>query len=105
MSLTDEQIVDIAKRIGASSVRKLKGGSFSKLHIAVRAHNQFGMPRQGGRSTDPTWTVKRLVSMTGATGARLRHIAKAINATAGLRLSYMQVAALLLEMALEEAEK
>lgn len=53
----------------------------------------------GGRSTDPTWTERRLVPLASRTLERLEQIAKTIRDQGGPAVAPLQVAALLLERA------
>jgi hypothetical protein len=65
---------------------------------------RFRVPARGGRHTDPAWTEKRLISLTTQTLRRLEQVAQAMSAE-GVKVGPLQVAALLLERAVAEAEE
>ena len=75
------------------------GGYFGATLIVAEIQARFRTPAGGGRSTDPSWTERRLVPFTQATLARLEEIAEAVHERGGPLIAPLQVAALLLERA------
>lgn len=74
-----------------------KGGYFGALQLAADLKARFRVPDGGGRATDPSWSEQRLVRLSPKTLERLEMLAKPAQA------SPMQVAALLLEQAVQTA--
>jgi hypothetical protein len=88
----------IAKELGAERRGKVlaRGGYFGALQLAAEVASRFRVPDGGGRPTDPSWSEQRLVRLSPQTLERLEKLAKQVQA------SPMQVAALLLERAVQE---
>ena len=89
----------IAKTLGAQRRGKVvaKGGYPGALQLAAEVRNRFRIPPGGGRATDPSWTEQRLVRLSPQTFQHLEKLAKQTN------VSPMQVAAVLLEQAVDNA--
>src|SRR5215470_6241023 len=89
----------IAKGLGAERRGKVvsRGGYFGAVQLAAEVAARFRVPEGGGRPTDPSWNEQRLVRLSTATLERLEQLAEKANA------SPMQVAALLLEQAVQSA--
>jgi hypothetical protein len=87
----------IAKALGAERRGKVaaRGGYFGALQPAAEVASRFRVPDGGGRATDPSWTEQRLVRLSPKTLEKLERLAEQAQA------SPMQVAALLLEKAVE----
>ena len=85
----------IAKDLGAERHGKVvsQGGYFGALQLAAEVAARFRVPEGGGRPTDPAWNEQRLVRLSTTT---LEQPEKA-------HASPMQVAALLLEQAVQGA--
>jgi hypothetical protein len=79
------------------------GGHFGARQLVAEVQSRFRAPAGGGRSTDPSWTEKRLLSLAPETLARLERLAKAVS-DKGLSVGPLQVAALLLERATADAD-
>ncbi|HEV3383785.1 MAG TPA: hypothetical protein VG097_03165 [Gemmata sp.] len=91
----------IAKTLGAERRGKVSagGGYFGALQLAAEIAARFRVPEGGGRSTDPSWSEQRLVRLSPQTLERLEKLAEQTQA------SPMQVAALLLEKAVQAARQ
>src|SRR6476661_5575860 len=89
----------IAKDLGAERRGKVVsgGGYFGALQLAAEVAARFRVPEGGGRPTDPSWNEQRLVRLSTTTLEQLERLAEKANA------SPMQVAALLLEQAVQSA--
>jgi hypothetical protein len=89
----------IAKELGAERRGKVfpRGGYFGALQLAAEVTARFRVPEGGGRATDPTWSEQRLVRLSPKTLEQLEQLAEQAHA------SPMQVAALLLEQAVQTA--
>src|SRR6185436_10945485 len=87
-----------AERRGAV---RASSGHFGARQLVADVQARFRAPAGGGRSTDPAWTERRLVPLSPATLERLEHIAGVIHARSGQAVAPLQVAALLLEHAVE----
>jgi hypothetical protein len=89
----------IAKELGAERRGKISphGGYFGALQLAAEVASRFRVPEGGGRSTDPSWSEQRLVRLSPKTLKRLENLAEQAHA------SPMQIAALLLERAVQTA--
>ncbi|MCI0378459.1 MAG: hypothetical protein L0215_12690 [Gemmataceae bacterium] len=87
----------IAKELGAERRGKVsaRAGYFGALQLAAEVASRFRVPEGGGRPTDPSWSEQRLIRLSPQTLERLEQLAVQAQA------SPMQVAALLLEQALE----
>jgi hypothetical protein len=89
----------IARELGAERQGKVtaRGGYFGALQLAAEVASRFRVPQGGGRSTDPSWSEQRLVRLSPNTLKRLEKLAEQAHA------SPMQIAALLLESAVQTA--
>jgi hypothetical protein len=89
----------IAKELGAERRGKVspRGGYFGALQLAAEVSARFRVPEGGGRATDPSWSEQRLVRLSPKTLEQLEQLAEQAQA------SPMQVAALLLERAVQTA--
>lgn len=96
----------IAKGLGAKRKGEVKagGGYFGAMQLAADVHARFQAPVGGGRGTDPDWTERRLLPLAPSTLSRLEHLAKILNEQEGVSVGALQVAALLLEKAIEKAD-
>lgn len=101
-----EDKAKIAEALGASRVvdvrQKTIGGPLDLL--ALREEFEQRLQSTGGRPTDPDWTVSRQVPFKAESWSRLQHIAKEVGES-GRRVGPAQVAALLVENSLEEADE
>ncbi len=95
----------IANALGAQRRGKVKatGGYFGAIQLAAEVAERFKAPKHGGRSTDPSWDARRLLPLSEETLQQLAHLAQQIEEQTQTRISPMQVAALLLERALTQA--
>src|SRR5437763_15648409 len=86
-----------AKELGAERRGKVSphGGYFGALQLAAEVSARFRVPEGGGRATDPSWSEQRLVRLSPQTLEQLEQLAEQSHA------SPMQVAALLLEQAIQ----
>jgi|SRR6516165_7778965 hypothetical protein len=91
----------IAKELGAERRGKVsaRGGYFGALQLAAEVRARFRVPEGGGRPTDPSWSEQRLVRLSPKTLERLEELAEKAHA------SPMQVAALLLERAVQTLDR
>ncbi len=89
----------ISKELGAERRGKVvsRGGYFGAVQLAAEVAARFRTPEGGGRPTDPTWDEQRLVRLSAKTLEQLEKLAEQAHA------SPMQVAALLLEQAVQMA--
>src|SRR5579864_7388085 len=89
----------IAKALGAERRGRVgaKGGYFGAVQLAAEVQARFRVPEGGGRATDPSWSEQRLVRLSPNTLKQLEKLAQQAHA------SPMQVAAILLEKAVEIA--
>jgi hypothetical protein len=96
----------IAKGLGARKGGKVysTGGYPGAAQLAAEVRERFRVPEGGGRSTDPTWSDKRLVPVAPQTLERLQRIAKRLKEEAGVRVEPMQLAAILLETTADQIE-
>jgi hypothetical protein len=96
----------IAKALGAERRGHVRAasGHFGAMQVVAEIQARFQVPAGGGRSTDPTWTDRRLVPLAPETLVRLERLAKTVSQEGGLTVSPLQVAALLLEHATEQAD-
>ena len=96
----------IAKALGAERRGEVRAGSghFGAMQLVAEIQARFQVPAAGGRSTDRTWTDRRLVPLAPKTLVRLERLAKTVSEQGGIAVSPLQVAALLLEHATEEAD-
>ncbi len=89
----------IAKNLGAERRGKVvsRGGYFGAVQLAAEVGARFRVPDGGGRPTDPSWDDQRLIRLSSTTLEQLAQLAERAHA------SPMQVAALLLERAVQSA--
>jgi len=96
----------IAAALGASRVvevdREKIGGPLDLL--ALREELKQRLRSSGGRPTDPAWTVSRQVPFKEDSWTRLQELASEVG-VAGRRVGPAQVAALLIESGLDEADQ
>jgi hypothetical protein len=95
----------IAKALGAERRGSVRagGGHFGAMQLVAEVQARFKTPVGGGRGTDPSWTEKRLLPLAPETLHRLEHLAEEITKK-GTTISPLQVAALLLEHAIDEVD-
>lgn len=89
----------IAKDLGAERRGKVasRGGYFGAVQLAAEVAARFRVPEGGGRPTEPSWNEQRLVRLSTTTLEQLERLAAKAHANP------MQVAALLLEQAVQTA--
>ncbi|HEV3144432.1 MAG TPA: hypothetical protein VGZ47_11145 [Gemmataceae bacterium] len=98
----------LAKLLGAEFVAEVPdvgGGALGMARLARILHQRL-TPSHGerpGRPTNPAWAVRPKVPMSRATARKLKQIADSLS-TSGRSVSAMQVAAQLLEEALERLQ-
>jgi hypothetical protein len=94
----------IARGLGAERRGKAaaSGGYFGALQLLAEIEARFRVPSGGGRSTDTSWTERRLVPLAPRTLKRLEEIAAKMRTQGGVSVEPMQLAALLLEKKTEE---
>jgi len=99
-------IKNIAERLGGEVRGEVRatGGYLGALALIAEIERRFRSPEGGGRATDPEWTEQRLVRLKAKTLKRLERLAQHLSAR-GQRLAPMQLAALMLERASEDAEQ
>jgi hypothetical protein len=96
-------------RIGRSLRAERRGqvparsGYFGALQLVAEVQARFQTPEGGGRATDPRWTARRLVPFTPSTLDRLEKLAAPVRERSGTAIHPLQLAALLLEHAVEDA--
>jgi hypothetical protein len=96
----------VARKLGARVVSKVPeagGGAFGAARLAAALKSRL-VPSVGdrpGRPSDPSWVNRPKVPMSDATLARLEALGKRLS-TPDRKLSPMQVAAQLLESAVEQ---
>ncbi len=98
-------IEKLAKKMGAEIVGKVPdvgGGAFgaARLREIMRQRLEPSAGRRFGRPTDPSWDRRPKVPMSSETETRLAELAKFASGP-GRKVSPMQVAAQLLEEAVE----
>lgn len=91
----------IAKALGGErrGLVTAKGGQFGALNLAADIAERFKAPQTGGRPTDPRWTERRQLPLLPETLELLEKLAVTIRERGGGEVHPMQLAALLLEMA------
>lgn len=99
----------IARGLGARRGGKVdaSGGYFGAKQLLADIEARFRVPSGGGRSTEPSWTERRLVPLAPRTLQRLEELAAKVRGHGGVSVEPMQLAALLLERTaaeLSEAE-
>ena len=94
----------IAKGLGAQRRGKVvaKSGYFGSLQLLADIKERFRVPAGGGRSTDHTWTERRLIPLAPRTLQRLEKLAAKIRQHGKVSLEPMQLAGLLLEKSAEK---
>lgn len=94
----------IARALGAERRGEVAStaGHFGALQLLAEVQARFRIPDGGGRSTDPSWTERRLVPLAPRTLKRLEKLAARVRKRAGVSLQPMQLAALLLERSAEQ---
>jgi len=104
--MKDEDKTRIAAALGAARVvevdRRRIGGPLDLL--ALREELNRRLRSSGGRPTDPAWTVSRQVPFKEDSWTRLQDLASEVGAS-GRRVGPAQVAALLIESSLDEADE
>jgi hypothetical protein len=97
----------IAKGLGAERKGKVTagGGFFGAVQLAADVQARFRVPEGGGRATDPSWTERRQVALTQGTLQRLEALTRSIRELAHLSIEPLQLAALLLERAAQQASE
>ncbi|MFO0605203.1 MAG: hypothetical protein U0324_18635 [Polyangiales bacterium] len=95
----------VARGLGAERRGAVKagGGYFGAAQLAAEVEARFRAPPGGGRATDPAWTERRLVPMDAATLAKLEALAGEV-AKRGVTVGPLQVAALLLQQAVNQVD-
>jgi len=98
-------IAKIAKGMGGvvRGTVSSSGGYFGALNLAAEVATRFKTPPNGGRSTDPLWTERRPLPLRRETLATLEKISQAVRESEGMEIHPMQVAALIVEKAMENA--
>ncbi len=94
----------IARGLGARRKGKVysTGGYPGAAQLAAEVQARFRVPPGGGRPTDPGWSDKRLVPIAPRTLKRLERLAKRLYEATGIRVEPMQLAAILVETAVED---
>ena len=98
----------IAKKLGAKVVERLPdvgGGALGAMRMAklLQERLQPGQGKRPGRPGVPNWTRRPKVPMSEATEQRLAKLAEVFSRQQKHRVTPMQVAAQLLEAAVESA--
>ena len=95
----------IARGLGAERRGAVKagGGYFGAVQLGAEVEARFRVPPGGGRATDPAWTERRLVPMDAATLEKLEALAGEV-ARRGVAVGPLQVAALLLQQAVNQVD-
>ena len=95
---------EIARALGAEHRGKVCAGSgyFGAMQLVADIQSHFVVPEGGGRATDPRWTERRLVPLSPATLRRLTRLAGRLRKEQGIVIALLQLAALLLERAVDE---
>lgn len=78
------------------------GGYFGAMQLLADIEARFRVPRLGGRSTDPSWTERRLLPLAPRTLKRLEEIATKVREHGRANIQPMQLAALLIERTTEQ---
>ena len=98
----------IARGLGATRKGKVTsagGGYFGAMQLVADVEARLRVPQRGGRATDPQWTERRLVPLTPRTLKRLDELTAKVKEQSGVHVEPMQIAALLLEKAAEQASE
>lgn len=95
----------IARGLRAERIGEVRagGGHFGAMQLVAEVQARFRSPEGGGRGTDPAWTERRLLPLAPETLRRLEHLSKALRGQ-GVAVTPLQVAGLLLEGALGDAD-
>ncbi len=106
--MTDKPTLDmnkIAGALGAERRGSVRAGSgpFGAAQLVAEVQARFRTPPRGGRGTDPEWTERRLLPLAPGTLDRLQGLAEALREH-GVAVTPLQVAALLLEKAVDDAD-
>jgi hypothetical protein len=98
------QLYEPARGLGAERRGKVaaSGGYFGAIQLLADIEARFRVPSGGGRSTDASWTERRLVPLAPRTLKRLEDIAAKLRTRGRVSVEPMQLAALLLEKKTEE---
>lgn len=98
---------NIARTLGAERRGTVAAGAgyFGAMQLVAEIQARFRAPAGGGRSTDPKWTQRRLVPLAPKTLDRLEHLAKVLNEKGNVAVAPLQIAALLLERATDQADE
>jgi hypothetical protein len=98
------QLYERARGLGAERRGKVaaSGGYFGAIQLLADIEARFRVPSGGGRSTDASWTERRLVPLAPRTLKRLEDIAAKLRTRGRVSVEPMQLAALLLEKKTEE---
>ncbi|MBI2264675.1 MAG: hypothetical protein HYU64_05830 [Armatimonadetes bacterium] len=97
-------MVKIAKILGAERQGKISAtsGYFGAIQLISEVERRFRIPKGGGRATNPGWTERRLINLSRSTLDRVREFAGKISAMKQVHIEPMQVAALILERAIQQ---
>jgi hypothetical protein len=98
-------VLDKIARQPSAEHSEALGGVFGTAQLAEEIRARFQTPARGGRSTDPSWSEKRLVSLAPKTLQRLSHLSERMSEQEGVTVSPLQLAALLLELAVAEVDE
>jgi hypothetical protein len=79
------------------------GGYLGAMQLVADVQARFRAPQGGGRRTDPAWTERRLLPLAPETLRRLEHLSETLR-DQGVAVTPLQVAALLLERAVGDAD-
>jgi len=106
--MSDKPTLDmdrIASGLGAERRGKVRAtsGPFGAAQLVAEVQARFRTPPRGGRSTDPEWTERRLLPLAPDTLTRLEHLSAALREQ-GVTATPLQVAAILLERAVDNAD-
>jgi hypothetical protein len=95
----------IAKALGAQRRGKVAatGGHFGAVQLVAEVQARFQVPSGGGRSTDPTWTERRLLPLSKRTLKKLEEITAVVRRH-GRSVDPMQLAALIVEKSAESLD-
>ena len=106
--MTDKPKLDmdrIAQALGAKRRGEVRvaGGWFGAVQLAAEVQERFYTPAGGGRRTEPSWTERRLIPLAPTSLERLQQLSETLGQQ-GVKATPLQVAALLLEHALERTD-
>jgi hypothetical protein len=103
MAKNREKLAELLEAKIVGEIPDVGGGAFGMARLAHILHERL-TPSEGerpGRPTDPNWIVRPKVPMSEATAEKLARLADEMS-TPDRKISPMQLAARLLEEALEE---